>query len=103
MPIGFPSLRVDESNDTPHLWCNNGTWWLHYTVHFHDRLRRIRKSLRTGSLEETISQRDNHLRQLSIAGEFVPDRRPTRIAAARQRNGIPVAGPVSSTLVSIAS
>jgi hypothetical protein len=24
-----------------HLWCNNGTWWAHDTIHFDCRKRRI--------------------------------------------------------------
>ena len=27
------AIRVDESNPNHHLWNNNGTWWLHYTVY----------------------------------------------------------------------
>ena len=76
MPIGFPSLRVDLDNDTHHLWCNNGTWWIHYTIHFGHRARRIRKSLRTRSLEEARARRDAHLVALAANGELVPDRRP---------------------------
>lgn len=76
MPVAFPSIRVDRSNDTHHLWCNNGTWWLHYTVHFDHRVRRIRKSLQTRSLADAITRRDEYLRQIADQGEYVPDRRP---------------------------
>lgn len=78
MPIAFPSIRVDQSNDTHHLWCNNGTWWLHYTVHFDHRVRRIRKSLQTPSLADAITRRDEYLRQIADQGEVVSDRRQTR-------------------------
>lgn len=78
MPVAFPSIRVDRSNDTHHLWCNNGTWWLHYTVHFDQRVRRIRKSLRTRCLADAITRRDEYLRQIADQGELVPDRRPAR-------------------------
>lgn len=78
MPVAFPSIRVDQTNDTHHLWCNNGTWWLHYTVHFDHRVRRIRKSLQTRSLANAIARRDEYLRQIAEKGEFVPDRRPAR-------------------------
>ena len=27
------ALRIDESNLNHHLWNNNGTWWIHYTVY----------------------------------------------------------------------
>jgi hypothetical protein len=37
MTVGFPSIRVDRANPLHHLWCNNGTWWVHYTVHFDHR------------------------------------------------------------------
>ena len=45
MSLGFPSLRVDLTNPLHHLWCNNGTWWVHSTLHFGGRKRRIRRSL----------------------------------------------------------
>jgi hypothetical protein len=75
MPVAFPSLRVDYSNDTHHLWCNNGTWWLHYTVHFDNRVRRIRRSLRTRSLTDDMAKRDEHLGRIAANGEIVPERR----------------------------
>ena len=58
------SLRVDRSNPDHHLWNNNGTWYVHYTVaepglsgerkrqslHTHDRreARRLRDQLLAG-------------------------------------------------------
>ena len=27
------ALRIDESNLNHHLWNNNGTWWIHYTIY----------------------------------------------------------------------
>ena len=30
------SLRVNDANENHHLWNNNGTWWVHYTVHLAD-------------------------------------------------------------------
>lgn len=84
MPVAYPSIRIDPSNDMHHLWCNNGTWWLHYTVHFEDRVRRIRRSLQTRSLAEAIALRDQHLAAISVVGEVVADRRgfPTAHVAA---------------------
>ena len=76
MPIGYPSLRVDRDNDTHHLWCNNGTWWIHYTIHFGHRARRVRRSLRTRSLDEARTRRDAHLAAVEANGEIVPERRP---------------------------
>lgn len=80
MPVGFPSIRVDRANPLHHLWCNNGTWWVHYTVHFDHRKRRIRRSLQTRSLTEAILRRDSLLLQITSDGEAVPER--TRDAAA---------------------
>lgn len=87
MPVAFPSIRVDASNDTHHLWCNNGTWWLHYTVHFDHRVRRIRKSLRTRSRAAAILRRDAHLAHVAAHGELVPDRRPARPLGTADRGG----------------
>lgn len=53
------SLRVNAENRRHHLWNNNGTWWIHYTLHFADyTAQRIRRSLRTSELEEAIRRRD---------------------------------------------
>ncbi len=103
MPIGYPSLRVDESNNTHHLWCNNGTWWLHYTVHFDHRVRRIRKSLRTRCLTEAIARRDEHLGQIAAQGEVVPERRTrSRVVHPADADRVPSA-PASFSVPSIAS
>lgn len=77
MPLAFPSLRIDRKNPLHHLWCNNGTWWLHYTLHFGHRKRRIRRSLETKSIAEAVSRRDELLARLEVHGQFVADRRPT--------------------------
>lgn len=63
------SLRVKESNRRHHLWNNNGTWWIHYTLHFADyTARRIRHSLKTNEEAEAIQLRDNILsNQAAIA------------------------------------
>lgn len=75
MPLGFPSLRVDQANSRHHLWCNNGTWWIHYTLHFDHRTRRIRRSLATNVIEEAIRRRDELLARLFSEGEVVPEYR----------------------------
>ena len=49
MPRGYLSVRIDATNDLHHLWCNNGTWWVHYTLNFDFRTRRVRRSLETPS------------------------------------------------------
>ena len=81
MTIGFPSVRIDDANPLHHLWCNNGTWWVHYTLHFDFRRRRIRRSLGTRSLDEAVRRRDELLARLARDGEPVPDRRGVRPAA----------------------
>lgn len=74
MTLGFPSLRVDQSNPLHHLWCNNGTWWVHYTLHFDERKRRIRRSLGTSTLDVAVQRRDELLARLAREGEPVPER-----------------------------
>ena len=74
MTIGFPSLRVDTANPLHHLWCNNGTWWVHYTLHFDHRKRRVRRTLGTHALDEAVRRRDELLARLARDGEPVPDR-----------------------------
>ncbi|MFM9059072.1 MAG: hypothetical protein ACKOSQ_08115 [Planctomycetaceae bacterium] len=81
MTIGFPSVRIDDANPLHHLWCNNGTWWVHYTLHFDFRRRRIRRSLGTRSLDDAVRRRDELLARLARDGEPVPDRRAVRPAA----------------------
>ena len=53
------AIRVDVSNLNHHLWNNNGTWWLHYTVYptpvTSDRRRR---SLRTQNIKQARLIRD---------------------------------------------
>lgn len=60
----FPrtSLRVRPSNPNHHLWNNNGTWYVHYTVHPTPFTKsRIRASLETKSLEVARRRRDEIL------------------------------------------
>ncbi len=77
MTIGFPSLRIDADNQTHHLWNNNGVWWVHFTLHFDHRKRRVRRSLKTRSLAEAIERRDALLLQIEREGEPVPERPAT--------------------------
>ena len=59
------ALRIDESNLNHHLWNNNGTWWIHYTIYPTPvTVERIRRSLRTKSLPEARSRRDKILDEL---------------------------------------
>ncbi|MDG1355678.1 MAG: hypothetical protein P8P90_05460 [Opitutales bacterium] len=60
------AIRVDESNINHHLWNNNGTWWLHYTVYptpvTSDRRRR---SLKTQNIKQARLIRDEILNALA--------------------------------------
>ena len=93
MTIGFPSVRVDDANPLHHLWCNNGTWWVHYTLHFGPRKRRIRRSLRTRLAAEAVQRRDELLARLAREGEPVPERRTVLPAVASVVTAPGPAGP----------
>ena len=59
------ALRIDESNLNHHLWNNNGTWWIHFTVYPSPvTAERIRHSLKTRDLGEARNLRDEILRKL---------------------------------------
>jgi len=61
------SIRVDQNNPLHHLWNNNGTWWLHCTVHYVNHTkRRIRKSLKTHDQVKAQALRDNIFRSLGM-------------------------------------
>jgi hypothetical protein len=77
MPVGRPSIRVSSDNPLHHLWLNNGTWWVHYTLSFDFRTRRVRRSLGTRDAEEAVRRRDELFARLSRDGELVAERRPT--------------------------
>lgn len=60
----FPraSVRVRAANPNHHLWNNNGTWYLHYTVHPTPLTKsRVRISLGTKSLDAARRRRDEIL------------------------------------------
>lgn len=75
MPRGFLSARIDDENSLHHIWCNNGSWWVHYTLHFGNRKRRIRRSLKTSDVRVAIARRDALFEKLRTEGEDVPERR----------------------------
>jgi hypothetical protein len=53
------AIRVDPANPDHHLWNNNGTWFIHYTVYPTPITKqRIRRSLGTRSLELARLKRD---------------------------------------------
>jgi hypothetical protein len=74
MPLGRLSARIDGDNEQHHLWRNNGTYWVAYTLNFDFRTRRIRRSLGTKSLAEAIRKRDALFERLATEGEWVPER-----------------------------
>ena len=78
MPRGYLSVRSKTSNALRNLWCNNGTWWTHYTLHFGNRKRRIRRSLKTSDVQVAIARRDALFEKLRTEGEEVPERPPRR-------------------------
>ena len=76
MPIGHLSIRIDTRRRDHHLWLNNGgVYWVHYTLHFDHRKRRIRRSLRTRDLERALELRDELFAHIREHGEFVASRR----------------------------
>jgi hypothetical protein len=63
------ALRIDSSNPNHHIYLNNGTWWIHYTVHLTDyTAKRVRRSLGTQDLIEARLRRDLCLQSLLEEG-----------------------------------
>ncbi len=62
--VGGSALAIRTRDDNPnhHLWNNNGTWFVHYTVH-PDALtsERVRRSLGTRDLVVARERRDQLL------------------------------------------
>jgi hypothetical protein len=55
-------LRINAANSNHHLWNNNGTWFVHYTIHPTPLTKqRMRKSLRTKNLIQARARRDQLL------------------------------------------
>ena len=57
------SIRVDRANPNHHLWNNNGTWFMHYTMHAGHTKQRIRRSLQTQDAVRARLLRDSLLTQ----------------------------------------
>jgi hypothetical protein len=56
------SLRTYPRNPNHHLWWNNGTWWLHATVHRPDYTKqRLRVPLETKNIDLARVRRDSVL------------------------------------------
>ena len=65
------AIRVDEANPNHHIWNNNGTWWMHYTVYPTPiTAERRRKSLRTPILKHARQKRDQILKR-SLSDKFL--------------------------------
>ena len=61
------SIRKISDNPNHHLWNNNGTWFIHYTLHPTAMTkRRVRQSLNTKSLTEARILRDSFFRSHEI-------------------------------------
>ena len=55
-------IRINPHNPNHHLWDNNGTWFVHYTVYPTPvTAERIRRSLRTKELAIARQRRDEIL------------------------------------------
>lgn len=72
---GFPRLatrrQANSVGQNHHIYDNNGTWFIHYTVHPDPFTKqRVRTSLRTNCVHEARRRRDVILAQLS-GGEVI--------------------------------
>ena len=66
MKIEKLAIRVNPGNPNHHLWNNNGTWFVHYTVlPTLSTSERVRKSLRTRRLYEARHKRDELFEKLA--------------------------------------
>ena len=64
--VAFRTTKVPNLNH--HIWNNNGTWWIHYTLHLADYTkRRVRESLGTADENEARQRRDTKLASLRFA------------------------------------
>jgi hypothetical protein len=56
------AIRLNPGNPDHHLWNNNGTWFVHYTIHPTPLTKqRVRASLQTKNLAEARLRRDQLL------------------------------------------
>ncbi|HZZ56989.1 MAG TPA: hypothetical protein VFE31_04105 [Opitutaceae bacterium] len=62
----LPGIRIRTDNPNHHLWCNHGTWFLHYTIHPTPLTKeRIRRSLGTKDLATARRRRDIFFAELA--------------------------------------
>jgi hypothetical protein len=65
IPNATPALRIADTNPDHHLWNNNGTWWIHYTLHLPDYTKqRVRRSLSTRHSRTARRRRDEIFAEL---------------------------------------
>lgn len=54
-----------SANPDHHIWCNNGTYFIHLTLKWRGRRTRLRKSLRTKDVVEARRRRDRFFETIS--------------------------------------
>jgi len=63
------AIRPSRGNPDHHLWDNNGTWFIHYTVYPTPiTAERVRLSLRTKDVAEARAKRDALFQRISEEG-----------------------------------
>lgn len=71
--ITLASLRISEANPNHHLWNNNGTWFLHYTVYPTPFTKeRVRRSLGTKCVNTARDRRDQFFGHLAKSSTATP-------------------------------
>lgn len=79
------SLRTDLRNANHHLWLNNGTWFICYTIHPDQVTKeRVRRSLNTKSVEEARQRRDELFHRLAGGDGDVGAQNKLRAAGGRR-------------------
>ena len=71
------ALRTNPRNRNHHLYNNNGTWWIHFHVHYPDYTKsRVRESLGTHCLAAARELRDLALAHLALHARLGEPVRP---------------------------
>ncbi len=80
------AIRVRQDNPNHHLWNNNGTWFVHYTVHRPDFTKaRVRQSLGTRSLAAARLLRDRLVK--SVPGGSGTGKQPSGGLVHKRQGG----------------
>lgn len=59
------NIRISRNSPNHHLWNNNGTWWIKFTMRSENgSTQRMSRSLKTGAVEKARTRRDGILRAL---------------------------------------